>query len=175
MEAPAPRPGERGRGGLAGSILVAALVIAIAIPASAGAWKYVFNDFFAVQGQGIGTAFAVAKKCKGGKLGYYDFRSAAGGFGGTDTEFEIVLEAKLPVFAKWKPLKDQTLEINASDDFDPATIAEISSAYGAFFDGIETKWSPGELLFKHPPLVVFGNEILSEGKHLEDFKPKDKC
>ena len=58
---------------------------------------------------------------------------------------------------------------------DPATIAEISSAYGAFFDGIETKWSPGELLFKHPPLVVFGNEILSEGKHLEDFKPKDKC
>ena len=116
----------------------------------------------------------VAKKCKGGKLGYYKFVSIAHAEGG-DTELSVEINADLPVFSQWKPLKNPQVSIQASDDFDPNVVAEIASAYGDFFDGIETKWSPGDLLFKHPALIVFGNEILSEGKHLETFKPKDKC
>ena len=152
------------------------LVVAAALlaPSGASAWKWVFQDFFAVQGGGIGSAFAVAKKCKGGKLGYYKFRSAAGGYGG-ETEFEIEVTLKLPVFEKWKPFKDVNVQVQASDNFDQATVIAIVNAYTDFWEGGESKWEPGELTFRHPELVVFGNQILSQGVHKEDFKPKDKC
>ena len=170
--------GRAARAGLAarvaGSVTVLALTVALIAPVGASAWKYVFQDFFEIQGGGIGAAFAVAKKCNGGKLGYYNFRSKAGGFGG-ETEFEIEVKLDLPVFEKFKSIKDVHITIDASDDFDPNVINEILNAYGAFWDDTKAKWSPGELTFKHPDLIVFGNLVLAQGTHLEDFKPKDKC
>jgi hypothetical protein len=156
------------------TVAVLGLAAAAIAPTGASAWKYVFQDFFDVQGGGIGAAYAEAHKCHGGKLGYYKFRSSAGGYGG-ETELTIEIKADLPVFREFKPLKDVHINIEASPNFDENTINEIANAYGAFFDGIEAKWSPGELLFRHPDLIVFGTTILHEGKHLEDFKPKDKC
>ena len=81
----------------------------------------------------------------------------------------------LPVFEKFKSTKDVQINVDASDDFDQNVINEIIGSYGAFWDDTKARWSPGELTFKHPDLIVFGNLVLAQGTHLEDFKPKDKC
>ncbi len=157
-----------------GAVTALACAGALLVPSGASAWKWVFQDFFDVKGGGIGFAYAVAKKCKGGKLGYYKFESRAGGSGG-DTEFEIEVTLDLPVFNKEKPLKDVNVAVKHSANFDEATVIAIVNAYTDFWEGGSAEWSPGEITFHHPELVVFGNQILSEGVHKEDFEPKDKC
>lgn len=116
----------------------------------------------------------MAKKCHGGKLGYYNFRSIATGQGG-QTEFTVDVRLDLPVFEQWKKFRDVNVSVQASQDFDPNVVAEIAGAYTDFWEGGKSKWEPGEITFRHPKLVVFGNQILSQGVHKEDFKPKDKC
>ena len=165
--------GER-RAPLAAILVAVAFAVALIAPASASAWKWVFNDFFASQGGGAGAAEAVAKKCHGGKLGYYNFRSTATGEGG-ETEFTVEVKLDLPVFEKWKSFKNVNVSVDHSENFDPNVAAEIAGAYQDFWEEGESKWEPGELTFRHPKLVVYGQEILSKGVHKEDFKPKDKC
>ena len=160
---------------VAGSVTVLALTVALVAPVGASAWKYVFQDFFEIQGGAIGAAFAVAKKCNGGKLGYYNFHSKAGGFAGRDRIRDRRSSSTCRCSRSSSRSKDVDITIDASDDFDPNVINEILDAYGAFWDDTKARWSPGELTFKHPDLIVFGNLVLAQGTHLEDFKPKDKC
>lgn len=159
----------------AAALVVLACAALLVLPARGFGWKWVANDFFAVGASGgTGAARAVAKKCHGGKLGYYKFRSIAIGAAG-DTELTVEVRLDLPVLPRWKPVRDVNLRVATPPSFDPSVTAEIVSAYTDFWEGSESKWEPGEISFRHPELVVFGSQILSEGVHKEDFKPKDKC
>jgi len=162
------------RSGLGSAAAVLAATVAMVVPTGASAWKWIFQDFFAAQSGATGSAFAVAKKCKGGKLGFYKFESRAEGAGG-DTEFQVEVTLDLPVFEKFKRFRDVDVEVRASQNFDPMIVNEILNAYTDFWEGGESRWEPGEITFRHPELVVFGNQILSQGVHKEDFKPKDRC
>jgi hypothetical protein len=161
-------------------VLLLGLVCAalLALPASASAWKYVFQDFLDTHSQGGNTGVAaghsVAKKCHGGKLGNYDFVSRVHAEGG-DTEITHIVHATLPVTTKWEQLKHIDLVIHASDNFDPDVIAELSAAYGEFWDGIFVRYSPDELEVRHPDLVVFGNTLLQSDRFIQEFKPKQGC
>jgi hypothetical protein len=57
--------------------LLLLIVGALLLPASAAAWKYTFQDWFVGSGGSFGSARATAKKCNGGKLGTYNYRSFA--------------------------------------------------------------------------------------------------
>jgi hypothetical protein len=158
-------------------VISLAVVVALALPASASAWKYVFQDFLDSQGGGVAAAHAVAKKCHGGKLGNYDFVSRVHAEGG-DTEITHVVTATLPVTTKWEQLKHIDLTIHASDNFPTDVLLELQNAYGEFWDGVFVKYKPddgGELHIRHPDLVVFGNTLLESDRLIQEFKPKQGC
>lgn len=162
------------------STLLLAIVCAalVALPGTASAWKYVFQDFLDTHSHGGNTGVAsghsVAKKCHGGKLGNYDFVSRVHAEGG-DTELTHIVKAVLPVTTKWEHLKHVDIVIHASDNFDPDIIAELTDAYGEFWEGIFVRYSPGELEIRHPDLVVFGNTLLESDRFIQEFTPKKGC
>jgi hypothetical protein len=158
---------------LALPLLITALLV---LPASASAWKYVFQDFLDSQGGGVAAAHAVAKKCHGGKLGNYDFVSRVHAEGG-DTEITHVVTAILPVTSKWEQLKHVDLTIHASDNFPPDVLLELQSAYGEFWDGVFVRYDAKDedLEIRHPDLVVFGNTLLEADRFFQEFKPKKVC
>jgi DNA-binding transcriptional regulator of glucitol operon len=168
-----PRKVRRRRSPVA--VLLAALVIAaIAAPAPAAAWKWVFQDFN-VSSQGSSVAGrAVAKKCKGGKLGFYDFTSIV-----TSESLHHEVHADLPVFAKFKQLKNVQLSFEGSawTNLPPNIQAEILTAYGNFYDTTFARYAAkkNKLIFRHQGLVLFGNQAFPPGEHAEKFKPKPKC
>jgi hypothetical protein len=162
------------------STLLLAIVCAalVALPGSASAWKYVFQDFLDTHSQGgnqgLAAGHSVAKKCHGGKLGNYDFVSRVHAEGG-DTEITHIVTAILPVTTKWEHLKHVDVVIHASDNFDPDVIAELTEAYGEFWEGVFVRYSPGELEIRHPDLVVFGNTLLESDRLIQEFTPKKGC
>ena len=48
-----------------------AAVAALAVPSSAAAWHYKFQDFFDTSGGAVAASVIKAKRCHGGKLGNY--------------------------------------------------------------------------------------------------------
>jgi hypothetical protein len=152
-------------------VLAAAMV---AVPGTASAWHYKFQDFFGTSGGAVGASVIKAKKCHGGKLGNYKLVSRVGGFA-TETELELEVRATLPVTEKRKRLKDVEVEVDATSNFDPAVIAEMTKATVDFWNTVSARWKPGKLKFKHGSLVFFGSEVVAPGKHTEAFKPKPGC
>ncbi|MQA74185.1 MAG: hypothetical protein GEU88_07590 [Solirubrobacterales bacterium] len=144
------------------------------MPASASAWKYVFQDFIDARGAGVSAGHTSAKKCSGRMLGTYDFVSRVHSEGG-ETQITQVAHADLRVTRKWHRLKDVNLTIQASDDFDPEIIAELADAYTDFWETLFVRWSPGELHIRHQGIVVFGSQLLEPGQPTEKFKPKRGC
>jgi hypothetical protein len=158
---------------LALPLLITAL---LALPASAGAWKYVFQDFLNSQGGGVAAGYSAATKCHGGKLGNYDFVSRVHAQGG-DTEITHIVHATLPVTHNWEHLKHIELAIHASDNFDDEVLAELQHAYGEFWDGIFVRYrgQDEDLEIRHPDLVVFGHTLLEADRFFQEFKPKQGC
>jgi hypothetical protein len=72
-------------------------------------------------------------------------------------------------------VKDIEVNVEASDNFDPSLIAQMTEATGNFWDAVETRWKPGKLKFRHGSLVIFGAEVLAPGTNTVDFKPKPGC
>jgi hypothetical protein len=160
---------------LALPLLIGGLLLAV--PATASGWKYVFQNFLDVQGGGVASGRSVATKCHGGKLGNYDFVSRVHAEGG-DTEITHVVTAILPVTTGWEHLKHADVSIQASNDFPPDVLAELTSAYGEFWDGVFVRYKHqdgGELHIRHPDLVVFGNTLLESDRLIQEFKPKQGC
>jgi hypothetical protein len=144
------------------------------VPSSAAAWKWVFQDFN-ISSQGSATAgHAEAKKCKGGMLGFYKFVSTV-----VSESLEHQVTADLPVFAKFRQLKNVVLGFQGSawTSLPPDFQAGILSAYGDFYDGTSTRYvaKKNKLIFRHPALFLFGNQVIPAEDHAEKFKPKDKC
>jgi hypothetical protein len=155
-------------------IVLLVAVAALAVPGTASAWHYKFQDFFDTSGSGSAASVIKAKKCHGGKLGNYKFVSRVVSVAG-DSELLLEVKAKLPVTEKYKPLKDVDVRADASDNFDPNVLAEMVSATGNFWDTVEARWKPGKLKFKHGSLVMFGAEVVPPGKNTVKFKPKRGC
>jgi hypothetical protein len=151
-----------------------AAVAALAVPSSAAAWHYKFQDFFDTSGGAVAASVIKAKKCHGGKLGNYKFVSRVVSSAG-DSELELEVKNKLPVTEKFKPLTDIEVNVLASENFDPSVVAEVVRATGDFWETVSARWKPGKLTFKHGSLVIFGNETLAPGKNTVDFKPKPGC
>jgi hypothetical protein len=149
-------------------------VMALAAPNSASAWKYKFQDFFDTSGGAAAASVIKAKKCHGGKLGNYDFASRVASVAG-DNELHLEVLAKLPVTEKFKPLTQIEVTVEAVGNFDPALIDQMRDATFEFWSGTSARWKPGKLTFKHPSLVIFGNEVVAAGKNTVDFKPKPVC
>jgi hypothetical protein len=155
-------------------LLVLVGVAALAAPGSASAWKYKFQDFFDTSGGAAAASVIKAKKCHGGKLGNYKLVSRVAGFA-TQTELELEVRATLPVTERRKRLKDVEVEVDASSNFDPMVIAEMTQATADFWSGVSVRWKPGKLKFKHPSLIFSGAQVLAPGKNTVDFKPKPGC
>jgi hypothetical protein len=153
---------------------LALVIAALALPTSASGWKWVFQDFnFGAQGGGV-AGHAEAKKCKGGKLGFYEFISTV-----TSQSLQHQVTADLPVFAKFRQIKNVVLTFQGSawTSLPPEFQAGILGAYQPFYDGIFAKYKArkNKLLFRHPALVLFGNQVIPAGISSAKFKPKDKC
>jgi hypothetical protein len=156
--------------------LVAIAIAAMLAPGPAAAWKHVFQDFTLGGGDGAAAFRAVAKKCKGGKLGYYNFDNRAAV---VNSSFELHYEAtaKLPVFPKFRQLKKVEFKAEATGNIDPNVIAEIVQAYGTFYEGMFSRYvaKKNRIIFRHQGIVLFGNQVLAPGEHRERFKPKRGC
>jgi hypothetical protein len=163
----------RSRFALAFAVLaVAAVVVA---PSSASGWKWVFLDFFnASQGSSV-AAHAEATKCKGGKLGFYDYVARV--VSGDQLEHEVT--ANLPVFAKFRQLKNVVVTFRGPtwDSLPPDFQAQLLSGTTAFYQGTSTRYvaKKNRLIFRHPALVLFGAQSIPAGDDPTKFKPKDKC
>jgi hypothetical protein len=149
-------------------------VLALAVPSSALAWKYKFQDFFDTSGGAAAASVIKAKKCHGDKLGKYDFASRVASVSG-DTELHLEVLARLPVTEKFKPLTQIEVTVEAVGNFDPALLDQMRDATFDFWNTVSARWKPGKLTFKHGSLVIFGNEVLPEGKNTVPFKPKPGC
>ena len=149
------------------SVVVSCLVLA----ASAAAWKEVMADFNTGQTAG----HAVAKKCKGGKLGFYDLELRAASSVG-DFFFEV--EAKMPVLSKWTQFKDVQIAVHseAFDVLPPHFQVEFVNAWGNFYDTMFTRYlaKKDELKFRHQGLSLFGGGF-PPGESEVKFKPKQGC
>lgn len=144
------------------------------LAAPASGWTEKLLSFSDANSGGRAKASVKLSKCNGGKLGTYSLLGIVYGYAG-DTEIFHRVKADVSVRERWRPFRDVSVELDVPKDFDPNITAEIVSAYGDFYDGIETRWSPGELEIRHPELRVFGAQILAPGVHKEDFKPKPGC
>jgi hypothetical protein len=154
---------------------------ALAAPGSASGWHYKFLDFFDfAPPNASGTSVIKAKKCHGGKLGTYKYRSRTEAQGG-ETELAIEVRAKLPVTEKFKPIKDVEVIVEASDNIDPVIPVEISEKLADFFSGTEARWKPNKhkLIFDHPALSFsfgfFEQHVLPAERVAVKFKPKPGC
>lgn len=153
-----------------GGVLATALACLV-LASPAAAWKEVMTDF----NYGETAGRAVAEKCKGGKLGYYDFTARAASSVG-DFFFEV--EADMPVFSKWRQFKDVHVAVQ-SDAFDvlpPQFQIEFVNAWGTFYDTIFTRYvaKKDELEFRHQGLSLFGGGF-PPGESEVKFKPKQGC
>jgi hypothetical protein len=155
-------------------LLTVATVAALVVPSSAAAWHYKFQDFFDTSGGAAAASVIKATKCHGGKLGNYKLVSRVSSVA-ESSELLLEVKAKLPVTDKFKPLTDIEVHVEASDNFDPNILAELTSATGDFWDTVSARWKPGKLTFKHGSLVIFGSETLAPGKNTVNFKPKPGC
>lgn len=155
-------------------LLTFAGAVMLASPGLATAWHYKFQDFFETTGGAAASSVIKAKKCHGGKLGDYKLVSRVASVS-TSTELEYEVRATLPVTEKRKRLKDVEVEIDASSNFDPVVLAELTKATADFWNGVSARWKPGKLIFKHPSLVFFGAQVLQPGKNTVDFEPKPGC
>ena len=164
----------RARIALATAVTALALVAA---PTPAHAWKYVFQDFFAASGSAATGSKTVAKKCKGGKTGFYKLVGNAASISGS-FEIEMHLKADLPVFPKFQQLKnvDFSLEVTGSN-LPPNYEAELLNAYGQFYETLFSRYvaKKNRIIFRHQGIVLFGQQILEPGEHAEPFKPKQGC
>jgi hypothetical protein len=161
-------------------IALAAATVALAMvaaPTPAHAWKYVFQDFFAASGSGATGSKTVAKKCKGGKTGYYKLVGNAASITGS-FEIEIHLKADLPVFPKFQQLRnvDFSLDVTGSN-LPPNYEAELLNAYGNFYETLFAQYvaKKDKIIFRHQGIVLFGQQVLEPGEHAEPFKPKQGC
>jgi hypothetical protein len=161
------------------SIAVAALAATFALPASAGAWKYVFQDFFDVQGGAIAAGRAVAKKCgPGGKLGTYDYRSLVTS---SNDAGELTMEvlAELSVRPDFKRMKKVEVNADATPNFPPQIVDEAAGALHDFHETVFTKFKDAgkhtKLVVRHGALVMFGNEVVAPGQSNTKFEPKPGC
>ena len=147
----------------------------IAIPGTAAAWHYTFQDFFDIEGSAFSSGRATAEKCgPGGKLGTYKYRSFTQGTGGeTELAFEVL--AKLSVREKFKRLQDVEVSYEASPNIPPDIVEQAAAALLDFHETVFTRFKPGKLQIRHGSLVLFGNEVLAPGETSTKFKPKPGC
>lgn len=166
------------RSKLASLLIAISLAAAAFTPASAGAWKWVFQDFSLSSTGGASSFRAVAKKCSGGKLGYYDFVNR--GATVTSPGFEIHTEAlaEMPVFAKFRQMRNVSFTVEtAGSSLPPDFIAAMVNAFSEFYENMFVRYVPKKdrLTFRHQGIVLFGQQVLQPGEHTEPFKPKNAC
>ena len=160
-------------------IAAAALAVAFVLPSSAGAWHYVFQDFFDIEGGAIAAGRATAKKCgPGGKLGTYDYRSLVTSSSESgELTFEVL--AKLSVRPHFERLKQVEVSADASPNFPPQIVDEAAGALHDFHETVFTKFKEagkhGKLIVRHGSLIVFGNEAVEPGQSKTKFEPKPGC
>jgi hypothetical protein len=136
----------------------------------------VFQDFF-ISGGGGGSAFyAVAKKCSGGKLGYYKLVNRASTVISSG-ELHYELHADMPVFAKFRQMRDVNFTATSSFQYPPGFLEEIIRAYSEFYENMFVRYAAkkDKLIFRHQGLVLFGQESFPPGEKATAFKPKPKC
>lgn len=146
----------------------------IAQPPAAQAWRYDFQGFLGTKNGTVVSWHADARKCSGGMLGTYKFRSVVTAGAGKQ-DYLIEVRADLPVTRQWRRVRDVDIEIEAPKDFPPEIVTEIIDAYGEFYESTFVRWRPEQLTFRTNGLTVFGAEILPPGEHEEKFKPKPGC
>jgi len=158
-------------------VLAAVAAVGAAAPSSAS-WHYKFQDFLDYRPPGAtGFGFAKAKKCgPGGKQGTYDYVSRAGGEGG-DTSLEVEVRARLSARDKFRQLRDVSVGVTATPNFDPATAQEVARALEEFHETVFTRWrGPGEKMkVRHGDLTIFGTVALAAAEDKVKFKPKPGC
>jgi hypothetical protein len=147
------------------------IVIALALPASASAWKWTFRTF----DLGGGTTGTVqAKKCKGPKVGFYDYTGTL-----NNSQIQHTVTAKMPAFPKFRDFRNVNLTVSGPsvDALPPDIVAQIVSSFTAFYEETKTKYNlkKGKLTFNHPPLSLFGSQVIPAGTHTEKFKPTNGC
>jgi hypothetical protein len=149
--------------------LALALAVALVLPSTASAWKWTFRTF----NLGGGTTGSVtATKCKGGKIGFYNYHGQLG-----NSQIQHDVTAKMPAFAKFRDMKNVVLTVSgpAVTSLPPEIVAEIVNAFTAFYENTTTRYKKNKITFKHPELVLFGSQVLQPGTHTEKFKPKPGC
>ena len=156
--------------------MLTVVAVALIAPSGSSAWHYTFQDLFRVQSGAIGTARATAKKCNGGKLGTYDYRSFVGASGQSfELDFEIL--AALSVRDSWRRLKRVEVEYTATNY--PADLAEqAATALEQFHETVFTRFKGGKhpkLLVRHGELVMFGNVVVESDESKTKFDPKPGC
>lgn len=155
------------------SFVLAVLAVGVN-PVAAQAWKVEFNDFFGI----YKSAFAAAKKCHGGPVGEYRYRSTALADAVDDSnDLRIEVDAELSARPKWRQMQGVDVSIQAGDSFDQATIDETLRAVTDFHDTLVTRYRPKKhkLDIDHDAFVIFGQTTLEPGQETIKFKPKKGC
>lgn len=155
--------------------MVAIAAVAL-VPTPAAAWKHVFQDFF-ISGGGGGSAFyAVAKKCSGGKLGYYKLVNRASTVISTG-ELHYELHADMPVFGMFRQMRDVNFTATTDFQLPPDFLEEIIKTYSDFYETMFVRYAAkkDKLIFRHQGIVLFGVQSLEPGEKATPFKPKPKC
>jgi hypothetical protein len=141
-----------------------------------GAWKYTIQDIFEFEGNAIASGVTKAKKCGGGKLGTYDYRSFVYASGG-DTELEVEVKADLSVREEFRRLKNVQVSADASPNYPPDVLGEIVRALAEFHETVFTRYKAAadKLKVRHGELALFGNVVVEPGESATTFKPKPGC
>lgn len=156
--------------------LIVGVLAALLLPATVGAWHYTFHDFFHYQGGALAAGRITAKKCNGGKLGTYDYRSFTGSDSGSGTELEVEITAELSVREDFRRMKHVEVTTNASPNFPPEIVDEVRDGLLDFHETVFTKFKPEHTLqFRHGSLELFGDEVVEPGDGSTKFKPKPGC
>ncbi len=157
--------------------LLLVIVGALLLPASAGAWKYTFQDWFTGSGGSFSSAHATAKKCNGGKLGTYNYRSFAQS-GGGDTEISFEILADLSVRKDFGKMKHVEVNYEHSPNIPEEVAADAAAGLLDFHETIFTRFKDSKhpkLLFRHGSMFLGGEEVLEPGEGQTKFDPKPGC
>ena len=122
------------------ALAIAVVVVALAVPAASSAWQYTFHDFFQYQGGSLAAGRITAKKCNGGKLGTYDYRSFTSSDSGSRTELVFEITAELSVREDFRRMKHVEVTTNASPNFPPEIVDEVRNGLLDFHETVFTKY-----------------------------------
>ena len=74
-------------------------------------------------------------------------------------------------------MRDVSVGVTATPNFDPAIVQEVARALEEFHETVFTRWrGPGEKMkVRHGDLTIFGTVALAAAEDKVKFKPKPGC